>query len=75
MFYQNCELNCFFLRQGRGYSLSADIQHVDARWKVPIVLPLRDCVRLEISRLCVLDGFVYWLPSLYYIVIVNHILP
>ncbi|KAG7540204.1 Cytoplasmic tRNA 2-thiolation protein 2 [Arabidopsis thaliana x Arabidopsis arenosa] len=42
--------------KGRGYSLSADIQHVDARWKVPIVLPLRDCVRLEITRLCLLDG-------------------
>lgn len=42
--------------KGRGYSLSADIQHVDARWKVPIVLPLRDCVWQEITRLCQLDG-------------------
>lgn len=42
--------------KGRGYSLSADIQHVDARWKVPIVLPLRDCVWQEITRLCHLDG-------------------
>ncbi|CAH2076353.1 unnamed protein product [Thlaspi arvense] len=43
--------------KGRGYSLSADIQHVDARWKVPIVLPLRDCIWQEITRLCHLDGF------------------
>ncbi|KAG2244893.1 hypothetical protein Bca52824_093268 [Brassica carinata] len=42
--------------KGRGYSLSADIQHVDARWKVPIVMPLRDCVWQEITRLCHLDG-------------------
>ncbi|CAN8276442.1 unnamed protein product [Cochlearia groenlandica] len=42
--------------KGRGYSLSADIQHVDARWKVPVVLPLRDCVWQEITRLCHLDG-------------------
>ncbi|CAH8344844.1 unnamed protein product [Eruca vesicaria subsp. sativa] len=42
--------------KGRGYSLSADIQHVDARWKVPIVLPLRDCVWQEITRLRHLDG-------------------
>ncbi|ESQ53406.1 hypothetical protein EUTSA_v10025158mg [Eutrema salsugineum] len=42
--------------KGRGYSLSADIQHVDARWKVPIELPLRDCVWQEITRLCHLDS-------------------
>ncbi|CAN8328171.1 unnamed protein product [Cochlearia groenlandica] len=42
--------------KGRGYSLSADIEHVDARRKVPIVLPLRDCVWQEITRLCHLDS-------------------
>ncbi|CAA7035810.1 unnamed protein product [Microthlaspi erraticum] len=42
--------------KGRGYSLSADIQHVDARWKVPIVFPLRDCVWQEITRFCQLDS-------------------
>ncbi|XP_010536129.1 PREDICTED: cytoplasmic tRNA 2-thiolation protein 2 [Tarenaya hassleriana] len=42
--------------KGRGYSLSADIQHVDARWKVPVVLPLRDCVAQELNRLCRLDS-------------------
>ncbi|WVZ05204.1 hypothetical protein V8G54_018550 [Vigna mungo] len=42
---------------GQGYSLPADIQYVDARWEVPVVLPLRDCFAQEINMLCHLDGF------------------
>ncbi|KAG6771282.1 hypothetical protein POTOM_022630 [Populus tomentosa] len=42
--------------EGRGYSLSADIQYVDARWEVPVVLPLRDCTSQELNLLCHLDG-------------------
>ena len=41
--------------QGRGYSLPADVQYVDARWEVPVVLPLRDCLSQELSMLCHLD--------------------
>ena len=44
--------------QGKGYSLPADIQYVDARWQVPVLLPLRDCLSQELSTLCQLDGFV-----------------
>lgn len=43
--------------QGRGYSLAADIQYVDARWKIPVVLPLRDCPIHELNMLCSLDRF------------------
>ncbi|KAM7271337.1 hypothetical protein ACFE04_030551 [Oxalis oulophora] len=43
--------------KGRGYSLPADIQHVDARWEAPVVLPLRDCLAEELNTLCRLDGF------------------
>ncbi|CAI0375021.1 unnamed protein product [Linum tenue] len=43
--------------KGQGYSLSADIQYVDARWQVPIVLPLRDCTAQELNILCRIDGF------------------
>ncbi|GAB2267022.1 hypothetical protein Dimus_002007 [Dionaea muscipula] len=42
--------------KGRGYSLPADIQYVDARWKIPLLLPLRDCLVQELSTLCELDG-------------------
>ncbi|GLT74473.1 hypothetical protein SLA2020_462680 [Shorea laevis] len=42
--------------KGEGYSLPADIQYVDCRWKVPIVLPLRDCLAQELNILCHLDG-------------------
>ncbi|MED6170841.1 hypothetical protein PIB30_034930 [Stylosanthes scabra] len=42
--------------KGQGYSLPADIQYVDARWEVPVVLPLRDCFAQEINMLCSLDG-------------------
>ncbi|KAK4755402.1 hypothetical protein SAY87_009159 [Trapa incisa] len=42
--------------KGRGYSLPADIQYVDARWEVPLVLPLRDCLAQELNMLCRLDG-------------------
>uniref|UniRef100_A0A0R0ELY1 Cytoplasmic tRNA 2-thiolation protein 2 n=1 Tax=Glycine max TaxID=3847 RepID=A0A0R0ELY1_SOYBN len=42
--------------KGQGYSLPADIQYVDARWEVPVVLPLRDCFAQEINMLCRLDG-------------------
>ncbi|RYR01395.1 hypothetical protein Ahy_B06g080263 isoform B [Arachis hypogaea] len=41
---------------GQGYSLPADIQYVDARWEIPVVLPLRDCFAQEINMLCRLDG-------------------
>ncbi|GAB2249425.1 hypothetical protein Droror1_Dr00012784 [Drosera rotundifolia] len=42
--------------KGRGYSLPADIQYVDARWNVPVLLPLRDCLGQELSALCHRDG-------------------
>ncbi|KAG9130049.1 hypothetical protein Leryth_012814 [Lithospermum erythrorhizon] len=42
--------------KGQGYSLSADIQYVDARWETPVVLPLRDCLQQELSLLCSLDS-------------------
>jgi hypothetical protein len=41
--------------QGQGYSLPADVQYVDTRWEVPVVLPLRDCLAQELSLLCELD--------------------
>ncbi|CAN0890444.1 Cytoplasmic tRNA 2-thiolation protein 2 [Linum grandiflorum] len=44
--------------KGQGYSLSADIQHVDARYEIPVVLPLRDCTAQELNILCRIDGFV-----------------
>ncbi|XVF56152.1 hypothetical protein PTKIN_Ptkin06aG0094200 [Pterospermum kingtungense] len=42
--------------KGQGYSLSADIQYVDSRWEIPVVLPLRDCPAQELKTLCSLDG-------------------
>lgn len=42
--------------KGRGYSLAADIQYVDARWEIPMVLPLRDCLAEELNLLCRLDS-------------------
>lgn len=42
--------------KGQGFSLAADIQYVDARWKVPVVLPLRDCLSEELNMLCSLDS-------------------
>ncbi|XP_015898174.3 cytoplasmic tRNA 2-thiolation protein 2 isoform X2 [Ziziphus jujuba] len=42
--------------KGHGYSLPADIQYVDSRWGVPVVLPLRDCLIQELNMLCHLDG-------------------
>lgn len=42
--------------KGQGYSLSADIQYVDSRWEIPVVLPLRDCPAQELNTLCSLDG-------------------
>ncbi|WOK97058.1 hypothetical protein Cni_G05766 [Canna indica] len=42
--------------KGQGYSLPADVQYVDARWEVPVVLPLHDCVTEELKMLCHLDG-------------------
>ncbi|KAJ0043509.1 hypothetical protein Pint_17889 [Pistacia integerrima] len=41
--------------KGQGYSLPADIQYVDARWEIPVVLPLRDCIAQELNMLCHLD--------------------
>ncbi|PKA54294.1 Cytoplasmic tRNA 2-thiolation protein 2 [Apostasia shenzhenica] len=42
--------------KGQGYSLPADLQYVDSRWQVPIVLPLRDCLAHELSMICHFDG-------------------
>lgn len=42
--------------KGQGYSLAADIQYVDARWEIPVVLPLRDCLLQELSMLCSIDS-------------------
>ncbi|KAK6945291.1 Cytoplasmic tRNA 2-thiolation protein 2 [Dillenia turbinata] len=42
--------------KGRGYSLPADIQYIDARREVPVVLPLRDCLKQELSMFCHLEG-------------------
>ncbi|CAK9182298.1 unnamed protein product [Ilex paraguariensis] len=42
--------------KGQGYSLAGDIQYVDARWQVPVVLPLRDCLTQEVDMLCSLDS-------------------
>ncbi|KAL9237965.1 hypothetical protein vseg_012452 [Gypsophila vaccaria] len=42
--------------KGQGYSLPADIQYVDARWEIPVLLPLRDCLAQELNTLCQLDG-------------------
>ncbi|KAF7070713.1 hypothetical protein CFC21_076190 [Triticum aestivum] len=42
--------------KGQGYSLPADIQYVDTRWEVPVVLPLRDCLAQELSLLCEFDS-------------------
>jgi len=41
--------------QGQGHSLPADVQYVDTRWEVPVVLPLHDCLAQELSLLCELD--------------------
>lgn len=41
--------------KGQGYSLPADIQYADARWEIPVVLPLRDCLAKELNMLCQLD--------------------
>ncbi|KAK4412950.1 Cytoplasmic tRNA 2-thiolation protein 2 [Sesamum alatum] len=42
--------------KGQGFSLAADIQYVDARWKIPVVLPLRDCLSEELNMFCILDS-------------------
>ncbi|XP_051138724.1 cytoplasmic tRNA 2-thiolation protein 2 [Andrographis paniculata] len=41
--------------KGQGFSLAADIQYVDARSRVPVVLPLRDCLSEELKMLCSLE--------------------
>ncbi|XP_073279267.1 cytoplasmic tRNA 2-thiolation protein 2 [Primulina huaijiensis] len=41
--------------KGQGFSLAADIQYADARWKIPVVLPLRDCLSEELNMICSLD--------------------
>eukprot|EP00250_Pteridium_aquilinum_P004683 c14885_g1_i2 orf=661-1428(+) len=38
--------------KGCGFSLPAEMQYYDARWNVPVVLPLRDCVAKELVLLC-----------------------
>ncbi|RZC69411.1 hypothetical protein C5167_032526 [Papaver somniferum] len=42
--------------KGQGYSLPADMQYIDARWEIPVVLPLQDCVAQELKMLCCLDS-------------------
>ncbi|KAL0555115.1 hypothetical protein IC582_009048 [Cucumis melo] len=42
--------------KGQGYSLPADVQYIDARWEVPVVLPLLDCLAQELNMLCCIDG-------------------
>ncbi|CAN6361612.1 unnamed protein product [Urochloa humidicola] len=42
--------------KGQGYSLPADVQYVDTRWEIPVVLPLHDCLAQELSLLCELDN-------------------
>ncbi|XP_052137587.1 cytoplasmic tRNA 2-thiolation protein 2 [Oryza glaberrima] len=42
--------------KGQGYSLPADVQYVDTRWEIPVVLPLRDCLAQELTLLCELDS-------------------
>lgn len=42
--------------KGQGYSLPADVQYVDTRWEVPVVLPLHDCLAQELNLLCELDS-------------------
>ncbi|KAL5226200.1 hypothetical protein ABZP36_012839 [Zizania latifolia] len=42
--------------KGQGYSLPADVQYVDTRWEIPVVVPLRDCLARELSLLCELDS-------------------
>ncbi|KAF0888920.1 hypothetical protein E2562_020142 [Oryza meyeriana var. granulata] len=42
--------------KGQGYSLPADVQYVDTRWEVPVLLPLRDCLAQELTLLCELDS-------------------
>ncbi|KAL5205203.1 hypothetical protein ABZP36_033412 [Zizania latifolia] len=42
--------------KGRGYSLPADVQYVDTRWEIPVVVPLRDCLAQGLSLLCELDS-------------------
>uniref|UniRef100_A0A0E0MP50 Cytoplasmic tRNA 2-thiolation protein 2 n=1 Tax=Oryza punctata TaxID=4537 RepID=A0A0E0MP50_ORYPU len=42
--------------KGQGYSLPADVQYVDTRWEVPVILPLRDCLAQELTLLCELDS-------------------
>ncbi|WOG91005.1 hypothetical protein DCAR_0310253 [Daucus carota subsp. sativus] len=42
--------------KGQGYSLAADIQYVDSRWEIPVVLPIRDCTLQELNMLCKLES-------------------
>ncbi|KMZ57378.1 Cytoplasmic tRNA 2-thiolation protein 2 [Zostera marina] len=41
--------------KGQGYSLPADVQYIDGRWDVPVVLPLRDFVARDLIMFCHLD--------------------
>ncbi|KAL0383541.1 UNVERIFIED_CONTAM: Cytoplasmic tRNA 2-thiolation protein 2 [Sesamum calycinum] len=49
-------LRMLSLQKGQGFSLAADIQYVDARWKTPVVLPLRDCLSEDLNLCCILDS-------------------
>lgn len=38
--------------------MPGDVQYIDARWEVPVVLPLLDCLAQELNMLCCVDGSV-----------------
>ncbi|KAG0466183.1 hypothetical protein HPP92_017763 [Vanilla planifolia] len=42
--------------KGQGFALPADLQYVDTRQEIPVLLPLRDCNAQELGKLCFLDG-------------------
>ncbi|MBA0656265.1 hypothetical protein Goklo_008636, partial [Gossypium klotzschianum] len=46
----------FLPQKGLGLFFSANIQYVDSRWEIPIMLPLHDCPAHELNALCSLDG-------------------
>lgn len=51
--------------KGCGFSLPTEMQFYDARWNVPVVLPLRDCVIKELVLLCHLRHLKYvFIPTL-----------
>ncbi|KAF9664739.1 hypothetical protein SADUNF_Sadunf16G0049400 [Salix dunnii] len=45
-------------RFGAGCDIELHLRVRDARWEIPVVLPLRGCTSQELNLLCRLDGFV-----------------